>query len=110
MPTSCSHEEIRRHLEQYLRGEEMLQQFDAWLITLPLDEIERSSDEETRELLADLHLRLAEYSHGDWAEDQLRRLLRPLTQPGVVAVDLDLEQLNVTVAALEPANTPVERE
>ncbi|MCL4541596.1 MAG: hypothetical protein M1396_04575 [Chloroflexi bacterium] len=92
MAASFSHEEMRRQIERYVCGDATFREFADWFVTLPLNEIEHSGDEEARELMTELHLRLAEYGHGDWTEGELRALLQPLTQPGIVAVDMMVKQ------------------
>jgi len=68
--------EIREHLARYLTGELSLAAFQEWFVpaTWELD----LADDQLRALYGGIELALAEYTNGDWTEDELRLLLRPL--------------------------------
>ncbi|MBI3048496.1 MAG: hypothetical protein HYY76_09325 [Acidobacteria bacterium] len=68
---------IRRQLSRYLAGQMSFHQFTAWLSPITLATFE-SGDPQTQDLVAEMELRFAEYSNGDWTEEALRNLLRPL--------------------------------
>lgn len=83
-------QELRARIIDYLTGACTLAQFDDWFIRLPRPAIDEGTDEQAKELVAELEVRLAEFQHGDWTEAELRSLLQPLTIPGVVSVDIDM--------------------
>lgn len=77
--------EIRRHLAAYLAGRCSLEAFEEWFVPHALSIAEESVDAEVQEMTYEIELRLAEFSNGDWAEDELRGMLRPLVEPYPVA-------------------------
>ena len=68
---------IRRELSRCLAGQTSLHQFARWLAPITLATFENAHGEAV-ELIAEIELRLAEYSNGDWTEEELRRLFRSL--------------------------------
>jgi len=72
---------IREQLADYMMGKLSLREFEDWFFpeTWDIDEIE-NTDNQTSTNLANLvygiKLRLAEFSHGDWTEVELRSMLR----------------------------------
>lgn len=77
--------EIREQLARYLAGEIPLQQLEEWLVRRSWD-LHRIANERTHELVAELELLLAEFSNGDWTEEELRRMLAPLVESYTVQV------------------------
>ena len=77
--------EIRAHVDQYLAGEISLGELDDWLWPATAD-IEQIDDQVSRDLTNEIILRLAEYSHGDWTEAELKDLLRPIAAPTATGV------------------------
>jgi hypothetical protein len=71
--------QLRQHLSKYLANQMTLRQFLRWFTPISLDALE-SSRPGLQELAGEVELRLAEYMNGDWTEDDLRRLLRPITR------------------------------
>jgi hypothetical protein len=69
--------EIRQELRRYLAGELPIAEFTDWFIPILWDAAE-GNNEAAADLAAHVDLLLIEYSNGDWTEDQLRDLLRPL--------------------------------
>jgi hypothetical protein len=68
---------IREQLTRYLSGEISLQEFQRWFISTTWD-VEQSNDLAAEELAQAIELRLAEYTNGDWTEQELRGWLRSL--------------------------------
>jgi hypothetical protein len=69
MPDSLD-QEIRQQLARYLAGELALADFEGWLASVSWDE--------PSELAGEVTLRIAEFTSGDWTEDELRARLQPL--------------------------------
>ena len=74
------HRVIRAWLARYVGGTITLQDFLEWFEpnTWDLD----LEDAELRKLYGEIELDLAEYTNGDWTEDELRALLRQALLPG----------------------------
>jgi hypothetical protein len=78
MSTAMLNLRIREQLSRYLAGQMSLRRFATWLAPIALESFE-TSDPQTEDLVAEIELRLAEYTNGDWTEEDLRQLLRPIT-------------------------------
>lgn len=76
MPDSLAHV-IDEHLQRYLRGEDSLAEFEAWLVPQTWD-LSPQEDREGHERSTAITLRIAEFTNGDWTEDQLREALAML--------------------------------
>ncbi len=76
MPRSAA-TDIRDLLARYLAGDLPLADLSLRLASAVWD-IEGSGDQHTVALLHELELGLAEFDNGDWTEDELRTLFRPL--------------------------------
>jgi hypothetical protein len=72
MPTPLNIE-IRELLARYMGEEISLADFDLIFTDLIWD---APRDADSISLIGEISLRLAEYSNGDWTEDQLRTLLK----------------------------------
>lgn len=70
---------IRERLASYLAGEITLHDFEDWFFPTTWD-IDREGDSALIELVYGIKLRIAEFSHGDWTEDQLHSFLRSLLE------------------------------
>ena len=77
--------EIREKLAEFLAGRISLDDFKEWFIPATWD-IEQSRDSLVYELVAEIHLKLGEFSNDHWTEDELRRLLRPLLESYSVTI------------------------
>ena len=66
---------IRRQLRRYLTGDLALRDFVRWLASR-MESLERHPQAD--DLAQEIYLRLAEYTNGDWTEEQLRAFFRPL--------------------------------
>lgn len=66
--------EIRAWLARYLRSEISLREFQDWFVPATWD-VDAAEDAATRELAADVDLRLAEFTNGHLTEQQLRSRL-----------------------------------
>jgi hypothetical protein len=80
MTNSLDHE-IQQQLGWYLRGEISLADFEAWLVPATWD-VSPQSDPAAHGLATAITLRIAEFTNGDWSEDELRRELDQL-QPKI---------------------------
>jgi hypothetical protein len=82
---------IREQLADYMAGKLSLREFEDWFFpeTWDIDEIE-NTDDQTSTNLANLvygiKLRLAEFSHGDWTEVELRSMLLSILEKYVVVI------------------------
>lgn len=70
---------IREQLASYLAGKISLRQFEDWFFPETWD-VDQFANLFLISLVYGIKLRFAEYSHGDWTEDELRRLLRPFVE------------------------------
>lgn len=85
---------IREKLSSYLTGEISLHEFEDWFFpeTWEVDQIE---DFSLIRLVYGIKLRLAEFSNGDWTEDELQDRLRPFVEKYEVAVNTVLPQTQI---------------
>lgn len=76
---------IRQQLADYLAGKISLRQFEDWFFAETWD-----SDEAENQILANfvysIKLRLAEFSHGDWTEAELRSMLLSILEKHEIVV------------------------
>ena len=63
---------IREQVARYLAGEISLSAFQDWFIPQAWN-IDKRADRFIAELVHGIELKLAEYSSGHWAEDELKR-------------------------------------
>ena len=66
---------IIAQVEAYLGGDNDLDALDEWLALNAWD-VRQREDEPAAAICGELMLALAEYSNGDWTEDELRDLFR----------------------------------
>src|SRR5712692_6815584 len=66
---------IRERLATYLAKEISLHEFEDWFFPETWD-VDQLGDLALTNLVYGIKLRLAEFSNGDWTEDELRSLLR----------------------------------
>jgi len=71
--------EIRDHLLSYLAGEISLHDFEDWFFAKTWD-IDKSGDPGLLNLVYQIKLDWAEFSNGDWSEEELRSMLKSLTE------------------------------
>ena len=76
---------LRDQLRRYVDGEISLSEFDEWFVPATLD-VERWDDPAAEELTWEIFLRIAEYSHGDWTEAELKQMLGSFAGLPVAAV------------------------
>lgn len=69
--TGSLDQEIQQQLDWYLRGDISLADFEAWLVPATWD-ISPQSDSAAQDLATAITLRVAEFTKGDWTEDELR--------------------------------------
>lgn len=72
--------EILARLANYLVGESSREQFEDWFIPATWD-IKGTQDAGTVKLANRIKLRLAEFSNGDWPEEELKEELAGLLRP-----------------------------
>ena len=65
---------IRERLADYLADRLSLREFEDWFYAKTWD-IDDADNQTLTNLVYEIKLRLAEYSHGDWTEAELRTLL-----------------------------------
>ena len=70
---------IRERLASYLAKEISLRAFEDWFVPETWD-VDQLGDLALINLVYGIKLRLAEFSHGDWTENELRSLLRPFIE------------------------------
>ncbi len=70
---------IRERLATYLAKEISLREFEDWFFPEAWD-VDQLGDLALTNLVYGIKLRLAEFSHGDWTENELRSLLRPFIE------------------------------
>lgn len=71
---------IEARLQRYLADEDSLADFEAWLVPETWD-ISPQSDRTGHDLATAITLRIAEFTSGDWTEDQLRDELAAMVLP-----------------------------
>jgi hypothetical protein len=76
---------IRQQLADYLAGNISLRQFEDWFFAETWD-IEEAANQALMNLVYEIKLRLAEFSHGDWTEVELRSMLHSILEKHVIAV------------------------
>jgi hypothetical protein len=81
---------IEARLERYLRGEDSLSDFEAWLVPETWD-ISPQSDRAAHELATAITLRIAEFTNGDWSEEDLQKALADLPRPTLSPLILSTE-------------------
>jgi hypothetical protein len=69
--------EVRQKLAAYLRSELAFPKFKKWFIARTWD-VESQGNGNDVELAHSIHIRLIEFSNGDWTEDELKGMLRPV--------------------------------
>jgi hypothetical protein len=89
MPDSLT-QAIEARLERYLQREDSLADFEAWLVPETWD-ISPQSDRAAHELATAITLRIAEFTNGDWTEDDLREALAELPRPALTPLLLSTE-------------------
>jgi hypothetical protein len=80
-------QEIDAQLQRYLRGEDSLAEFEAWLVPETWD-ISPQSDRSAHDLATAITLRIAEFTNGDWTEEELKRALEQLAQTAPAQITL----------------------
>lgn len=69
---------IHERLAEYVANQISLRAFEDWFFPETWD-IDDTDDQELINLVYGIKLRLAEFSHGDWTEAELRQLLRSIS-------------------------------
>ncbi len=70
---------IQEQLRRFVSGELALDAFRDWFTPATWG-IDNTSTDDARELSYEIEHRLAEFTHGDWDEQELRLLLRPFAE------------------------------
>lgn len=73
---------IDAQLARYLNDEDSLADFEAWLVPETWD-ISPQTDRAAHELTTAITLRIAEFTNGDWTEDELKEALSQLRHPTI---------------------------
>ena len=82
--------DIRRSVAGYLSDEYSLNPFSERLGPL-LWSAHKEHDVAAEDLAHEIELGLAEFSNGDWSEDELREQLRPLVTMYVTSFEVEVE-------------------
>lgn len=88
---------IREQLADYLAGKISLREFEDWLFSETWDRDDADNQALTT-LVYGIKLRLAEFSHGDWKEAELRSLLRSILEKHIIVIEntIPLHQSQIT--------------
>ena len=70
---------IQEQLGRFVSGDLALEKFRDWFTPATWN-IDDESTEDARELSYEIEHRLAEFTHGDWDEQELKLLLRPFAE------------------------------
>ncbi len=73
---------IRERLAAYVAGRISLHEFEDWFFQKTWD-VDKERDPALIDLVYQIKLNWAEFSNGDWTEDELRSMLRPLVESSV---------------------------
>ena len=97
---------IREQLARYLAKEISLREFEDWFFPETWD-VDQIGDLALMNLVYGIKLRLAEFSHGDWTENELRSLLRPFIEkfdldnsPSQIKVQYGTSSINSRVTSM----------
>jgi hypothetical protein len=71
--------EVRQNLAAYLRSDLPLSDFKKWFSARTWD-VESRGNRSDVELAHSIQIRLIEFSNGDWTEDELKDMLRPVLE------------------------------
>jgi hypothetical protein len=85
--------EIRKQLIRYLSGQISLNTFQEIFIPIIWD-IDKKENKNVKKLSNRIILRLAEYSNGDWSEQELKDLFRPMVGNFNIEIDMSSYQKN----------------
>ena len=85
--------EIRKQLIRYLSGQISLNNFQEVFIPIIWD-IDKKENKNVKKLSNRIILRLAEYSNGDWSEQELKDLFRPMIGNFNIEIDISSYQKN----------------
>jgi hypothetical protein len=79
--------EIRKQLIRYLSGQISLNTFQEIFIPIIWD-IDKKENKAVKKLSNRIILRLAEYSNGDWSEQELKDFFRPMVGNFNIEIDM----------------------
>lgn len=100
-------QQIRARLAQYLAGDISLEDFEGWL-TPASWELEEPGAAAAEALASAIMLKLAEFSNGDWTEEELRDALGAFVAPWSRQTDIRTgSYATVTRSALRPGRSGV---
>jgi hypothetical protein len=68
-------EKLRKKLVSYITGNISLSEFEDWFVPT-LWTVHKRNDEKLSDMVYEIELRLAEYSNGDWSENELKEHLQ----------------------------------
>jgi hypothetical protein len=69
--------EIRTRLSAYVTGKISLREFTDWFFPATWN-VHKLGDLSLMDLVGEIELDWAEYTNGDWSEDELREMFKPL--------------------------------
>jgi hypothetical protein len=101
-------QDIREMVARYVSGAVSLREFQEWFVPR-IWNIDANGDAAGAQLANRIELLLAEYSNGDWTEEELRKKLtlyaQPLQEPLIVLREAPwLQRLTNSVVGTPPAN------
>jgi hypothetical protein len=80
--------ELQDRLESYLSGKTTLREFEEWFVPATWD-AQDTSNPQLERLRNIIDARIAEYTNGDWTEDELKDFLRPFAETKVIPFALN---------------------
>lgn len=93
MPTPTA-SDVRAHIAAYLAGECSLDEFCAWLVPATWS-VDPAADQELQNIVGEVELRMAEFDHGDWSEEELRAHFARLVRASFIELPSNLQPLHV---------------
>jgi len=66
--------DLENKLKDYIAGDITLSEFEGWFVPAYWN-IHHRRDDDLSQIVYEIELRLAEYSNGDWSEEELKGLL-----------------------------------
>ena len=75
--------EIREQLTRYIAGDISLSTFREWFSPMAWN-IDQRADIPTARIVHEIDLGLAEFDHGDWSEEEVKRLFNSLVNENIL--------------------------
>jgi len=78
--------DIRDKIVSYLLDDISIEQLEDWFVSASYNFLQKEN-KNIVDLVSDIGLLLAEYSNGDWSENELKNFLRPMVESYSVYID-----------------------